>query len=63
MIALNGSQHYEPKEQEKHAQRTKYLESQGLQVLRFTNLDILQRFSGVCELVDFTVKQRVNIQE
>ncbi len=62
VIELDGSQHYEPKEQEKDAQRTKYLESQGLQVLRFTNLDILQRFSSVCELVDFTVKQRVILQ-
>ena len=58
VVELDGSQHYEAEEQKKDAQRTQYLESLGLQVLRFTNLDVTQRFSGVCESIDLTVKQR-----
>ena len=61
VIELDGSQHYDPKEVEKDAQRTKYMESLGLKVLRFTNLDILQRFRGVCEAIDLTVKERTAV--
>ncbi len=60
VVELDGSQHYNPKEQEKDAARTQYLESLGISVLRFSNSDVLQRFHSVCEMIDFTVKQRGN---
>ena len=57
VIELDGSGHYEPEQQKKDKIRTDYLESQGLRVLRFTNLDILKRFSAVCEVIDRKVKE------
>ena len=57
-VELDGSQHYTPEEMEKDARRTRYLESLGLQVLRFSNLDVLRRFRGVCEAINLTVQER-----
>ena len=62
VVELDGSQHYDPKEMEKDAQRSRYLESLGLKVLRFTNLDVLHRFRGVCETIDMTAKERTAAQ-
>lgn len=50
-IELDGSQHYEPEEQAYDAKRTAYLNSLGIEVLRFSNLDILQRFDNVRDAV------------
>ena len=58
VIELDGSGHYNPETAQKDRTRTQYLESMGLKVLRFTNLDILQRFGSVCEQIDLTVKER-----
>ena len=49
IIELDGSQHYEPENQMKDQDRTAYLNKQGFRVLRYTNLDILENFDGVCE--------------
>jgi very-short-patch-repair endonuclease len=52
VVELDGSQHYEPEVALQDAKRTAYFETIGLQVLRFTNLDVLQRFSAVCETIN-----------
>ncbi len=52
VIELDGSQHYEPEEAQKDKIRTKYLESLGLRVLRFTNLEVWRQFRAVCETID-----------
>jgi len=39
--------------------RTEYMESLGLMVLRFTNLEIKRYFHAVCEKIDLTVQQRM----
>ena len=57
-VELDGSQHYEPAEIEKDERRTEYLESQGISVLRFSNLDVLRRFEDVCTEIDRTAKRR-----
>ena len=57
-VELDGSGHYENNQIEKDYVRTKYLETQGLLVLRFTNLDILKNFYAVCEEIDKKVKER-----
>ncbi len=49
VVELDGSQHYEEAGQQKDAARTAYLESQGLYVLRFSNLDVTGSFYEVCE--------------
>ena len=60
VIELDGSQHYEPKEKEKDEIRTAYLESVGLKVIRFSNLDVNRNFSSVCEIIDMEVKNRTS---
>ena len=57
-VELDGSQHYEATEQKKDSVRTAYLESQGVHVLRFSNLDVLRRFEDVCAEIDRTAKSR-----
>ena len=59
VVELDGSQHYMEQGQEYDRRRTAFLESQGLMVLRFSNLDVLKRFVGVCEQIDLTVKARM----
>ena len=51
VIELDGSQHCDPKEIEYDKNRTAYLESLGLKVVRFSNLDVLHRFRDVCETI------------
>ena len=59
VIELDGSQHCEEEALQYDQNRTQYLESLGLKVLRFSNLDILRQFSAVCEYIDETVKSRM----
>ena len=49
VIELDGSQHYELPNMEQDAERDQYLNSLGLTVLRYTNLEVSQNFRGVCE--------------
>ena len=46
-IELDGSQHYFEKGLQKDATRDEYLNSLGIEVLRYSNLDI-KRISAVC---------------
>ncbi|MBQ7800699.1 MAG: endonuclease domain-containing protein [Oscillospiraceae bacterium] len=57
-IELDGSQHYELSGIHADAERTSYLNSLGILVLRFSNLDILRQFQNVCEYIDLTVNER-----
>ena len=52
VIELDGSQHFEPAEVEKDAERTRFLESYGLTVLRIPNNEVMRNFRGVCEYID-----------
>ena len=58
IVELDGGGHYESEQIKKDILRTEYLSSQGLKVLRFTNLDIQKNFHSVCEEIDKQVKQR-----
>ena len=58
VVELDGSQHYEPKAIEHDRARSAYLESQGVYVLRISNVDVLRRFANVCEYIDNIVKSR-----
>lgn len=60
VVELDGSQHCEPKKIEYDQARTAYLESQGLCVLRLSNLDVVQKFGNVCEYIDRSVKSRIS---
>ena len=58
VVELDGSGHYELETIQKDLARTKYLESQGLLVLRFTNLEVTRQFQSVCETIDTQAKKR-----
>jgi len=51
VIELDGSQHYEEAAQAYDQQRTAYLDSLGITVMRFSNREINQEFANVCELI------------
>ena len=59
IIELDGGGHYDPVAEEMDRKRTEYLESQGLKVLRFCNLDVDQNFYGVCTVIDEEIKNTV----
>ena len=60
MIELDGSQHYEVINAEKDAERTAFLESYGLTVVRIPNNEVMRNFRGVCEYIDTAVKQSLS---
>ena len=58
-VELDGSQHCEPAELLYDERRTAWLNSQGIYVLRFSNLDVLRNLSGVCRQIDLTISERI----
>ena len=52
VVELDGSQHYTPEEIEYDQKRTEFMQSLGLTVLRFSNLDVLRQFECVCQTID-----------
>ena len=58
VIELDGSQHYEPKEQSYDLQRTHKIEARGLLLIRIPNNEVSRNFRGVCEYIDLIVMQR-----
>ena len=61
VIELDGSQHYEAAGKQYDAERTEYLESLGLLVVRFSNLEINREFRAVCEYQDHLIQKRREI--
>jgi very-short-patch-repair endonuclease len=57
-IELDGSQHYEPETLEYDNARTEYLNSVGIEVLRFSNKDINTKFYAVCKKIEAVVNER-----
>ena len=49
VIELDGSQHYENEGIKTDAKRDEFLNSLGIKVLRYSNLDIHQSFESVCQ--------------
>ncbi len=47
MIEVDGGQHYDAAQIAKDAARTHYLESRGMKVMRFTNIEVLQETEAV----------------
>lgn len=55
VIEIDGAQHYEEEAIVYDKQRTEYLESLGLKVIRFANGDIDRYFVGVCAVIEQSV--------
>ena len=60
VIELDGSQHYEDENMQKDAERTAFLESYGLKVIRIPNNEVSRNFRGVCDYIDAAVKQSLS---
>ena len=58
VIELDGSQHYDENGLDHDAQRTDFLKSNGLVVLRIPNNEIWDNFSGVCDAIDSIVEDK-----
>ena len=59
IIEIDGSQHYKQQGQHLDAERSNYLNSLGLQVVRYSNADINCRFDQVCESIHQHLQQRI----
>ena len=60
VVEVDGAQHLEAAQVEHDQQRTAYLERQGLKVLRFNNLEVLQEIEAVVEEIYRAVRETVN---
>ena len=58
VIELDGSQHYETDRVEKDAERTAFLNGDGLQVIRIPNHEVNENFEGVCAYIDAVVRRQ-----
>jgi len=56
---LDGERHFSPTIEEHEAQRTKYLETEGLRIIRFENKELLEDIDAVLE----TIKEAVGSQQ
>ncbi len=63
VIELDGNQHCTPEGLEYDRRRTALLESQGLKVMRISNLDVMRRFRSVCEGIDLEIQKRLPLGE
>ena len=59
-IELDGSQHYSAEGMTYDTDRTAVLQRYGIQVLRFSNLDVDCNFRGVCEAIDLSVNGKTS---
>ena len=58
VVELDGSQHFEKSGILYDEERTAFFKREGLHVLRFSNLDVMRNFSGVCEAIDLEIRTR-----
>ena len=60
VIEIDGAPHFTTDGKQYDAIRTEVLERYGLQVIRFTNQQVLNNFSSVCEAVEQAAAERVS---
>lgn len=58
VIEIDGESHFTPEGMAYDAERTAHLENLGLQILRFSNADVMHNFTGVCEQIAQTALER-----
>ncbi len=56
IIELDGSQHYQKENRENELQRTAYFQSLGINVIRFSNLEVNSNFEGTCAVIIEKIK-------
>jgi very-short-patch-repair endonuclease len=56
VIELDGESHFSVQGQVYDEERSAFLQGLGVSVIRFTNLDVMQNFKGVCRAITETLK-------
>ncbi len=56
VIELDGDSHFTPEAEAYDRRRTDALEAQGVRIIRFTNLEVTQRFEAVCQRIKEALK-------
>lgn len=59
VIELDGSQHYTEQGLAYDRERSAVFSEYGIEVLRFSNLDVNRSFDSVCEMIHHTIQQRI----
>ena len=57
VLELDGSAHFSDEGRRYDQERTSFLKSYGLTVMRFSNDEIHRNFRGVCESIDLAVRK------
>lgn len=52
VIEVDGDSHFSSGGEKYDQRRTEVLELQGIRVIRFTNLEVMQQFEGVCARIE-----------
>ena len=60
VVEIDGSQHFLDDGLQQDRQRTEYLQTLGLQVVRISNRQINEEFQAVCEHIDTIVKNSLS---
>ena len=58
-IEIDGAQHYLPESIVYDKERTEYLESNGINVIRLLNKDISKNFENTCKHIDNIIKEKM----
>ena len=61
VIEIDGCQHYEESNLIADAERTDFINSLGIDVIRFSNHDIKINFEGVCLYIDKTICEKLGL--
>ena len=59
VIEVDGGQHFDDEGLARDARRTAVLATQGLKVLRFTNIDVMHQLEGVLEVIYAEVSWKI----
>ena len=60
VIELDGGGHYTDEAKQYDEERTSFLKSYGLTVIRIPNSEVNNNFRGVCEFIDMQIKQSLS---
>lgn len=63
VVELDGNGHHTAEQLKYDEDRTNTLKQYGLNVLRFTNLEIINTFERVCLKIDYTVKSNMSLPQ
>jgi len=59
-VELDGSQHYEENNKKYDCIRTQFLHTMNIKVIRFSNLEVDEKFEGVCKAIDKEIVYLLN---